>query len=106
MGKAQSNKTFWNLLLIVSGVSIVLKLAAAGNISIEQSIIFLLLVVVGAALNSNLLKAVLSIASLLYFLLDYVQYDMLKFYQLAGGVLTLILVLFGLYTIIKGLFNK
>lgn len=106
MAQSQSNKPFWNIILIISGVSLVLKLAASGNITIQQSVILLLLILIGAALNSNAVKAVLSFAGLGYFLLDYVHYDMDKFYQLSGSVLALILVLLGLYTMIKGLFNK
>ena len=103
---AKSKINFWNFILVISGISLSLKLATSGNITAELAAVFLLLIVIGAALNSNFVKAVLAIAGLLYFLLDYVDYNMSLFYQLGGSAIALLLVLFGIYTIIKGVFSK
>ena len=90
-------------IIVISAVSIGLRLALKGMISAEKLAIFLVLVVIAAAIDSVWVKLILACAAIGFFLLDFTNYNMSKFETAATSVGALLLALFGLYIMIGGM---
>ena len=99
--------TFGNSLsrfvIVISALAIGLRLATKGLMSAERLIIFLILVVIAAVIDSPWTRAILALFGLGFFVLDYVDYDLRAFYSAIGPVLALVIALFGFFVMFGGL---
>lgn len=93
-------------IVVISAVAIVLRLWSKGMIDAEKATIFLVLVVFAAAIDSVWVKLILALFGLGYFLLDYMDYDLVKFQSAAVLVGALLLALFGFFIILGGMRRK
>lgn len=73
---------------------------------VQKAAIFLILVVIAAAIDSVWIKLILALFGLGYFLLDYLNYDMNQFQAAAVSVFALLLALFGIFIMFGGLRKK
>jgi hypothetical protein len=89
--------------IVISALAIGLRLLTKGFMSAERLIIFLILVVVAAVIDSPLTRTVLAIFALVFFVLDYVDYDLHAFYSTIGPVFALLIALFGFFVMFGGL---
>jgi len=87
-------------ILVISAVGIVLRLWSKGLMDAEKAAIFLVLVVIAAAIDSVWVKLILALFGVGYFLLDYLNYDINQFQAAAVSVGALLLALFGIYVMI------
>lgn len=90
-------------LIVISALAIGLRLATKGLMSSEILIVFLLLVVVAAVIDSIWARAVLTIFTLGFFTLEYVNYDLQAFYATVGPLLAVVIALFGFFVMFGGL---
>ena len=97
-------KTAVNIATIASAVITCLRLVIYGIFSIKTAVWVMIAVVVFVAIGNNISKIVLAIAAIFLFCLLYSSGSATGFQNLMVSVLTLILVLTGLYFLIKGLF--
>lgn len=95
-----------NIATIVSTVVTCIRLALYGIISIEVSALIMLGVVVFVALGNNLAKIVLAAVALFLFVLLYSYGNKAAFLQIMQLMLTLIIMLIGIYIIIRGSFRR
>jgi hypothetical protein len=95
-----------NIATIVSATVTCVRLANYGIISIQWAALIMLGVVAFVALGNNLSKIVLAAAALFLFVLLYSDGDKATFSQLMTQMLTLIIVLIGLYVMIRGIFKR
>jgi len=99
-------KTIVNIATIVSTAVTCIRLAYYGILSIQVAALIMLGVVVFVALGNNLAKVVLAAAALFLFVLLYSYGDKEAYSQLMTQMLTLIIVLLGLYVMIRGIFKR
>lgn len=99
-------KTLVNIATIVSTAVTCIRLAYYGILSIQTAALIMLGVVVFVALGNNVAKIVLAGAALFLFVLLYSYGDKEAFSQLMTQMLTLIIVLIGLYVMIRGIFRR
>ncbi len=92
--------------MVVSALGVGLRLWTKGLLSAEKLMIFMILVVIAAAIDSGWIKFVLAIAGIGFFLLDYTNYDVRQFYAVSGSVLALLIALFGLFVMFGGMRRK
>jgi hypothetical protein len=105
---------FFDMLVLLSAAVWLLKLAVEGYITAEQTAIFLfgfvVLLAVSRALKIGMGRLIfrigIPIASLWAFAVTYGQGQMGQSLSILGSVLTLLVVLFGLYIMISGPFRK
>ncbi len=99
-------KTLVNIATIISMAITCIKLAYNGIVSIEIAVFIMVGVVVFVALGNNLAKVVLVVAALFLFVLLYSYGDKAAFLQIMAQMLTLIIVLIGLYIMFRGFFGR
>ena len=99
-------KTLVNIATIVSTAVTCIRIAYYDIISIQVSILIMLGVVVFVALGNNVSKIILAATALFLFVLLYSYGDKTAFKQILTSMLTLILVLIGLYVMIRGIFRR
>jgi len=97
---AQSLSKF---ILVISAVGFGLRLAVKGLINPENLAIFLVLVVIAAAIDSVWVKLILACAGIAFFLLDFTNNNVSQFKAAAIAVGALLLALFGLYMMVGGM---
>lgn len=95
-----------NIATIISTVVISLKLTIYGIVSIETAGLVMVGVVIFVAIGNSVAKIILSIVALLLFVALYSQGNNEAFAVLLQGVLTIVVMLIGLYIIIKGIFGR
>lgn len=93
-------------ILVISAVAIALRLWSKGLMNAEKAGIFLVLVVIAAAIDSVWVKLILALFGLGYFLLDYLNYDLTKFQAAAVSVGALLIALFGIFVMFGGMRRK
>ena len=111
---SKQNKSFSSRLsrfiLVIGAVTIVLGLATnkytQSHISPEKAAIFLVIVVVAAAIDSVWVKLILALSGLGFFLLNYVRYDLGKFEVIAFYIIVLLIMLFGFFVMFGGMRKK
>lgn len=96
-------KSLSRFIIVISAVGLGLRLWSKGMIGAEKLAIFLVLVVIAAALDSVWVKLILACAGVGYFLLDFTNYNMTQFEAAAVSVGALLLALFGIYVMIGGM---
>ena len=96
-------KSLSRFIIVISAVGIGLRLWSKGMIGAEKLAIFLVLIVIAAAIDSVWVKLILACAGVGYFLLDFTNYDMTQFQSVAVSVGALLLALFGIYVMIGGM---
>jgi hypothetical protein len=69
----------------------------------EKLVVFLVIVVIAAVIDSVWVKGIIALFALGFFVLDYVNYDTRAFSALAGPVLALLMALFGIFIMFGGL---
>jgi hypothetical protein len=95
-----------NIATIVSTAITCIRLAYYNILSIQWAALIMLGVVIFLSIGNNLAKIVLAAVALFLFVLLYSYGDKAAFSQLMTQMLTLIIVLIGLYIMIKGLFRR
>ncbi|HMH43531.1 MAG TPA: hypothetical protein VK557_08615 [Pyrinomonadaceae bacterium] len=104
MGRSGSiGNSLSRFIIVISALGIGLRLVMKGIISPERLVIFLVVVVIAAVIDSTLVKALLALFALGFFVLDYVNYDVRAFYAAIGPVLALLVALFGFFIMFGGL---
>ena len=106
--------TLYDFLLILSIALGGIQLGLKGYLSIGQVVTFFILGTIFVALSrvfrsrwsKFLFRVFISIASLLVFALSYGKGDSKEFVGIIGVVLVLVLMLFGVYVMIRGPFRK
>lgn len=93
-------------ILVISALGLSLRLCAKGLMSPEKIVIFLLLAVVAAALDSGWVKLIIALFGLGYFLLDFVDYDMSQFQAVATSTIALLVALFGYFVMFGGMRSR
>ncbi|MBK8464897.1 MAG: hypothetical protein IPL32_03620 [Chloracidobacterium sp.] len=88
--------------IVISAVGIGLRLMTKGLMSPERLMVFLILVVVAAVIDSPWTRSILAVFALGFFVLDYVDYDMRAFYSNIGPVFALVIALFGFFVMFGG----
>lgn len=93
-------------LIVISAVGVALRLWSKGLMDAEKMAIFLVLIVIAAAIDSVWAKLVLALAGIAFFLLDYLNYDITQVQYAAIAVGALLMALFGFYVMIGGIRKK
>ncbi len=93
-------------ILVISALGLSLRLWAKGLMSPEKMVIFLLLAVVAAALDSGWVKLIIALFGLGYFLLDFVNYDMNEFQAASTSAIALLVALFGFFVMFGGMRSR
>ena len=76
MGRSGSiGNSLSRFIIVISALGIGLRLVMKGIISPERLVIFLVVVVIAAVIDSTLVKALLALFAPGFFVLDYVNYD-------------------------------
>lgn len=99
-------KSLSRFIIVISAVGLGLRLWSRGMIDAEKLTIFLVLVVIAAAIDSVWVKLILACAGIGFFLLDYTDYNMTQFVAVVPSVGALLLALFGFYIMIGGMRKK
>lgn len=99
-------KTLVNIATITSATVTCIRLAYYGILSIETAALIMFGVVAFVALGNNLSKIVIAAAALILFVLLYSHGNKAAFEQLMTQMLTLILVLVGIYIMIRAMFRR
>jgi len=99
-------KTLVNIATIISTAITCIRLAYNQTISIQTAALIMFGVVVFVALGNNLAKIVLTAVALFLFISVYSHGDKAEFLQLSKQTLTLIIVLIGLYLMIRSFFKR
>ena len=99
-------KTLVNIATIVSATVTCMRLAFYEILSIQTAGLIMIGVVVFVAIGNNISKIILAVAALFLFTLLYSAGNKHNFSVLMSSMLSLILVLVGLYVIIKGVFGR
>ena len=94
-------KTLVNIATIISATVTCMRLAFYGILSIQTAGLIMIGVVVFVAIGNNVSKILLAVAALFLFILLYSAGNKQNFSFLMCSMLSLILVLVGLYVIIK-----
>lgn len=107
MSKGSSfGKRLSKFIIVISAVGIGLRLWSKGLMSAEKLAVFLLLVVIAAAIDSVWTKLVLALAGIMFFLLEYLNYDMQYVQSAAVSVGALLIALFGMFILVGGMNKK
>lgn len=93
-------------IIVISALGIGLRLVMKGFMSPQKLVIFLIIVVIAAVIDSAWVKAILAIFALGFFVLDYVDYDTRTFYVLITPVFSIVIMLFGFFVMFGGLRRK
>jgi hypothetical protein len=96
-------KRLSRFIIVISAVGIGLRLWSKGMIGAEKLVIFLVLVVIAAAIDSVWVKLILAFAGVGYFLLDFTSYNMTQFQAVSASVGALLFALFGIYVMVGGM---
>lgn len=99
-------KTLVNIATITSATITCIRLSIYGIFSITTTMVVILLVVVFVAIGNNIAKIVLACIALIIFVLLYSGGTNEGFYALLKSMTTLIIVLFGIYYMIRGQFKR
>jgi len=99
-------KTLVNIATIVSTAITCIRLAYNQILSVEVAALIMFGVVVFVALGNSLAKVVLVVVALFLFFSVYSNGDKAAFLQLFKQMLTLIIVLIGLYLMIRSFFRR
>lgn len=99
-------KTLLNIATIVSTTITCIRLAYYGILSIQWAALIMIGVVAFVAIGNSLAKILLAAVALFLFVLLYSYGDKVAFSQLMTHMLTLIIVLIGLYVMIRGIFRR
>jgi hypothetical protein len=105
-GKALLMKTLVNIATIISTSITCVSLTYQKILSIQVAALIMLGVVIFVALGNNLSKIVLACVALFLFVLYYSGGNNSHFTNLMTHMLTLIIVLIGLYVIIRAIFRR
>lgn len=106
-GEKKSNpiKTLLNIATIISTTITCFRLYLMDILALNSTMIIILATVIFVALGNNAAKIILACAALILFVLLYSGGTKEGFLALMQSMLTLILVLTGLYIMLKGLFG-
>lgn len=104
--KKSKTKVLLNIATIISTVVISIRLVFYGFISIETAGLVMVGVVIFVVIGNSVAKIILSIIALLLLVALYSQGNNEAFAELLQGVLTIVVMLIGLYIIIKGVFGR
>ena len=96
-------KNLSRFIIVISALGIGLRLLMKGMINGEKLVIFLVLVVIAAAIDSVWIKLILALSGLGFFLLEFTGYQLSQFQSLATSVGALLIALFGLFIILGGM---
>lgn len=99
-------KKLSRLIVVISALTIALRLGVKGLVSPEAIAIFLILVVFAATRESTIAKFIIAVFGLLFFLLDYVDYDFAKFKIAVVYSGALLIMLLGCFIMFGGIRNK
>lgn len=99
-------KRISRFILVISAVSIALRLYLKGMLDAQKAAIFLLIVVIAAAIDSVWIKLILALFGLGYFVFEYLDYDLVQFKTAAVSLLALLIALFGIFIMLGGLRKK
>ena len=99
-------KTLVNIATIVSTTVTCVRLAYYGIVSVQTAGLIMLGVVIFVALGNNAAKIILAAVALILFVLLYSYGNKEAFLQLMTSMLTLILILIGIYIVIRGVFRR
>lgn len=100
--KKSKTKVLLNTATIISTVVISIRLVFYGFISIETAGLVMVGVVIFVAIRNSVAKIILSIIALLLLVTLYSKGNNEAFTELFQGILTIVVMLIGLYIIIKG----
>jgi hypothetical protein len=90
-------------IIVISALGIGLRLVMKGFMSPQKLVLFLVVVVIAAAIDSAWVKGIIAIFGLGFFVLDYVDYDTRAFSAAIGPVIALVIMLFGFFVMFGGL---
>jgi hypothetical protein len=90
-------------IIVISALGIGLRLMMKGIMSPEKLVVFLVVVIIAAVIDSVLIKGIIALFALGFFVLDYVNYDTRAFYVAVGPVFALLIALFGIFIMFGGL---
>lgn len=102
--KKKSN--IMNVVTIISTTLICIRLAYYGFIKIEYAVFIMIGVTIFTAIGNTTSKVILSIIAIFLFALHFANGNSEAFSIILQQVLTLIIILVGLYIIVKGVFRK
>jgi uncharacterized membrane protein YGL010W len=90
-------------ILVISAVAIGLRLVMKGVMTPQTVVVFFVVAVIAAVIDSAWVKAILAIFGLGWFVLDIVNYDTRAFSVVIGPVVGLVVGLFGFFVMFGGL---
>jgi hypothetical protein len=93
-------------LIVISALGIGLRLVMKGFMTTQKLVIFLIIIVIAAVIDSVWVKAIIAIFALGFFVLDYVDYDTRAFSAAIGPVIALVIMLFGFFVMFGGLRSR
>ena len=99
-------KNLSRFIIVISAIGLGLRLLSKGMIDAEKLAIFLVLVVIAAAIDSVWVKLILACSGIGFFLLEFTNYNMTQFQTIATSVGALLIALLGLYIMIVGRRNR
>ncbi|MEI6554596.1 MAG: hypothetical protein WCL70_03325 [Paludibacter sp.] len=99
-------KTIVNVATIVSSAMACIRFAINGIISAQTAALIMVGVVIFVAIGRSISKIGLTVIAFFLFVLYYSNGDKAMFSQLVTQLLTLFVVLIGIYIMIRGLFKR
>jgi len=90
-------------IIVISALSIGLRLVTKAFMSPQKLVVFLVVVVIAAVIDSAWVKGIIAIFGLGFFVLDYLDYDTRAFSAAIGPVIALVIMLFGFFMMFGGL---
>lgn len=93
-------------IFVISAVSLALNLWSKGLLDAQKAAVFLVIVVIGAAIDSVWMRLIIALFGIGYFIIDFLNYDLQQFQIAAVLVGALLLALFGIYIIVGGIRKK
>lgn len=96
------NRVF-NFASVISTFVILFKLALQGVLSVETTVVFLIIIVFIVARHEMFYKLLAALAGLLYFVWEKSGFNKPHFLQLLQPMLALVIMLFGIYILFGGL---
>lgn len=90
-------------IIVISALGIGLRLVMKGLMSPQKLVLFLIVAVIAAVIDSPWVKAIIAVFGLGFFVLDYVDYDTRAFSAAISPVIALVIMLFGFFVIFGGL---
>lgn len=98
--------TLVNIATMVTTAVTCIRIAYLGIVSVEVAIVIMLGVVILVALGNDAAKIILAASALLLFVLLYSRGDKAQYTQLLSQMLAIILVLVGIYVMVRGFFRR